>query len=185
MNLRLEALGPATWSTFEALLGGPGFGGCFCAVWTAFDPATWAARCADPARPNLAHTRADLDAGRRPGYLAFEGDAPVAWVGAGPKSAFPLLVDRPGARCTPLVPDVWFVGCLAVHPARRGAGLSRQLVEAVVEVARAAGAVAVEANPVTPWCEARSYRGAVSTWLACGFSEVAREGSALLLRRTL
>jgi hypothetical protein len=59
-------------------------------------------------------------------------------------------------------------------------------VEAVVEEARKSGAEAVEAYPTRPWDEARSYRGALSTYERLGFRLVAAEpdgASEILLMR--
>lgn len=59
----------------------------------------------------------------------------------------------------------------------------------MVERARSAGARVVEAYPVRPWDEPRSYRGHHRTYLGLGFREIAaeRDGGAeiLLLQREL
>lgn len=99
--LRLEPLSMSTFPAFADLLGGPDFGGCFCAVWTAFrDPADRGARCADPARPNLDETRRRVEAGEHVGFLVKDATQVVGWTGAGPKPSFPLLATSasPGMR---------------------------------------------------------------------------------------
>ena len=58
----LESLTAHNFDAFTSLLGGSEFGGCFCAVWTAFGD-DWVSRCGDPSRPNLAVTRARVMAG--------------------------------------------------------------------------------------------------------------------------
>ena len=185
MTLRLQPLTPARLDAFRALLGGPDFGGCFCAVWTAFGP-DWGARCRDPDQPNYGETARRITAGEHVGYLVEEHGELVAWTGAGPKPGFPALADRLGARLTPLDPAVWSVGCLALSAAWRGQGNAAQVVAAVIQRARAEGATAVEAYPTLPWDEPRSYRGAHSTFARLGFEEVGREAdgaSAILLMR--
>lgn len=172
--LSLVPLTPDRVADFAALLSGPDFGGCFCAVWTHHGP-DWAARCGDPARPNLALTRADVAAGRKPGYLVLDHGEVVAWTGAGPKSEFPHLATRLGSRRSRHGEDTWFLGCLAIRGDRRGQGLSAAIVRAVLARARAAGAQRVEATPTDPWDEPRSYRGALSLFLRLGFTEVLRE----------
>lgn len=172
--LTLQPLSPAHLDAFAVLLGGPDFGGCFCAVWTHHGP-DWVTRCGDPSRPNLAATRADVAAGRKPGFLALLDGEAVAWVGAGPRSEFPSLASRLGSRRSRRAGDSWFLGCLAVGADHRGRGLSERLVRAVLERARADGARWVEATPTDPWDEPRSYRGALSLYRRLGFVEVARE----------
>ncbi len=201
MTLTLEALGRDRFEAFADLLGREDFGGCFCAVWTAFGD-DWGARCADPARPNLAETRRRVEAGDHVGFLVRDAGAPtkgadgqlvasepIAWTGSGPRSAFPLLESRKGARLSPQADDVWCIGCIAIRADRRGGGLSARIVEAVIDEARRAGARAVEAYPTRPWDEPRSYRGALSTFERAGFqvigSEPDGESEVLLLRRSL
>jgi GNAT superfamily N-acetyltransferase len=159
---------------FADLLGGAEFGGCFCAVWTHQGPG-WSARCADPSRPNLAATTADVAAGRKPGFLVERDGEVVAWVGAGPKSEFPFLRARLGARGSRRREHAWLLGCLAVRIDHRGQGLSGAIVRAVLEHARQAGARWVEATPTDPWDAPRSYRGALSLYERLGFVEVLRE----------
>lgn len=186
--LRLVALTPERLAEFGELLGGSDFGGCFCAVWTAFGE-DWAARCADPQRPNLVTTSDRVHQGHHVGYLVYEGQALVAWTGAGPKQGFPLLETKLGSRLLPMAPEVWSLGCVAVAASARGRGLSERVVEAVIAEARAAGAAALEAYPTDPWDEPRSYRGAASTYARLGFEVVGRdpegEGAILVVRRAL
>ncbi len=173
-KLHLEALSAQNFEAFARLLGGDEFGGCFCAVWT-HHGSDWGKRCGDAAQPNRAATRADLDAGRRPGYLVFHDDEIVAWTGAGPKSEFPALSTRLGARVSTAGANAWCIGCLAIAEGWRGTRLPDRIVELVLEVARSAGASELEAYPTDPWDEPRSYRGALSLYQRHGFAEQARE----------
>jgi len=181
-------LTPERLDAFVELLGDGAFGGCFCAVWTAFDD-DWAARCADPQRPNLAETRRRVLAGEHVGFLVYDDEALVGWTGSGPKSAFPLLESKLASRLSPISDDVWSIGCIAVAASERGSGLSTRIVDAVVESARDAAAHAVEAYPTATWDEPRSYRGAATTYREAGFEEAGREHDGdddiLLLRREL
>lgn len=174
MQVTLEPLTAARLPEFEALLGGSEFGGCFCAVWTSFGE-DWGARCADPARPNLLATTRDLGSGRRVGYFVREGREVVAWTGSGPKTEFPLLATKLGSRLTPSAATTWSVGCLAVRAAHRGRGLPAAIVAAVLDEARRAGAVCVEAYPVRPFHEPRVYRGTVGVFERAGFVELGAE----------
>jgi GNAT superfamily N-acetyltransferase len=186
--LRLVALTPETLAQFAEFLGRSDFGGCFCAVWTAFGE-DWSSRCADPTRPNLETTSKRVQRGEHVGYLVYEGQDLVAWTGAGPKQGFPLLQSKLGSRLSPMSPEVWSLGCVAIAKAARGGGLSQRVVESVIAEAKRSGARALEAYPTDPWDEPRSYRGAASTYLRLGFEQVARdpagEGAILLLRLPL
>jgi len=186
--LRLVALTPETLAEFGELLGSQEFGGCFCAVWTAFGE-DWSARCADPARPNLETTSDRVHQGHHVGYLVYQGQELVAWTGAGPKLGFPLLETKLGSRLSPMSSETWSLSCVAIAASARGRGLSEEVVEAVIAEARGAGAKSLEAYPTDPWDEPRSYRGAASTYARLGFEVLGRdpegEGAILLMRRGL
>ena len=114
--------------------------------------------------------------GTIPGLLAYDGETPVGWVAIEPRAAYPNL-----ARARTLAPvddaPVWSITCFFVARPHRGTGLTRRLVEAAAAHARAHGARVVEAYPVDYRREvgdAFVYTGAVSTFRALGFEEVAR-----------
>jgi GNAT superfamily N-acetyltransferase len=188
MGVRLERLTTARLSDFRALLGGPEFGGCFCAVWTSFGD-DWASRCADPQQPNYQRTARDLAAGRHVGFLVHEGAELIAWTGAGPKDSFPLMASKLGSRLTPSDERTWAVGCIAVREAHRGRKVADAVVAAVVEEARRTGAASVEAYPVRPFHEPRVYRGTEALYRRAGFVEAGAERDGphevLLMRRAL
>lgn len=180
--LHLERLTPNGIDVFTELLGGAEFGGCFCAVWTAHGP-DWVQRCGDPARPNLEVTRRQVDAGEHVGFLVREGGDTVAWTGAGPKKGLPLLATKLGSRLSPADADIWSIGCIAVRQDRRGTALPQKIVAAVAELARNAGARALEAYPTRPWDEPRSYRGSHRMYEQLGFQErgAERDGATEIL----
>lgn len=88
MQVKLTPLDVSNLELFETLLGGPEFGGCFCAVWTSFDQ-TWTKRCKDPAKPNFSITQQDVFKGRKAGFFVHSGNDLIGWTGAGPKTEFP------------------------------------------------------------------------------------------------
>jgi GNAT superfamily N-acetyltransferase len=158
--LHLERLTPNGIDIFAELLGGAEFGGCFCAVWTAHGP-DWVRRCGDPARPNLEVARRRVDAGEHVGFLA----------------------TKLGSRLSPADADIWSIGCIAVRQDRRGTALPQKIVAAVAELARNAGARALEAYPTRPWDEPRSYRGSHRMYEQLGFQErgAERDGATEIL----
>ncbi len=174
IDLKLVALSSSNLKEFRSLLGGPEFGGCFCAVWRSFDD-TWSARCADQTQPNFAITRAHVQAGQHVGYLVYEGDALVAWTGAGPKCELPMLATKLASRLSPSDASTWSIGCLAVRASERGRNLPERILQAVCETARAAGARCIEAYPVRPFHEPRRFRGTEGLYLRNAFREVGSE----------
>ena len=81
-----------------------------------------------------------------PGVLAYDGDDVVGWAGVAPRAGLPV------ARSTkiPTVDDlpVWSIFCVRVRPGFRGRGISLDLVEGAVDLARTNDAPGVEAVPV-------------------------------------
>ena len=81
-----------------------------------------------------------------PGVLAYDGDEVVGWAGVAPRAGLPV------ARSTkiPTVDDVavWSIFCVRVRPGFRGRGISLDLVDGAVDLARAHDAPGVEAVPV-------------------------------------
>jgi GNAT superfamily N-acetyltransferase len=186
--LSLEPLVADQLDTFRDFLGRDDFGGCFCAVWTAFGD-DWVPRCRDSAQPNFHETKRRVLEGQHVGFLVLDETEPVAWTGSGPKSGFPLLATKLASRLTGVTGDVWSVACIAIRADRRGSGLSRRIVELLIDRARDAGATAMEAYPTRPWDEPRSYRGSETTFEKFGFqvegSERDGESEILLMRLEL
>lgn len=87
------------------------------------------------------------------GVLASVAGEPVGWCACGPRSRYaldsgpqrPLLAGRQREDDA----AVWLVPCLFVRDGHRGKGITYALVRAAVEVARAAGAVALEGWPTS------------------------------------
>ena len=81
-----------------------------------------------------------------PGVLAYDGGEVAGWAGIAPRAELPV------SRSTKIeaVDDlpVWSIFCVRVRPGFRGRGVSLDLVDGAVELARSHGAPAVEAIPV-------------------------------------
>ena len=184
-KLRLSKLDRRRMQDFEHLLSGKEFGGCYCAVWNNDGP-DWAERCKSRPQENLEHTRALVSSGGHAGYLIIRDSdgAVVAWTGAGPKTGFPLLKQKPASRTGPWEDAVWAIACLAVARSFRGLGYTRQIIELVVEEARLAGAVAVEAYPSEPPNDDTAYRGERKLYETAGFlaAEQEADGAFQFLR---
>ena len=81
-----------------------------------------------------------------PGVLAYDGDEVVGWAAVHPRADTSFARNRKIPRVDDL--DVWSLWCLRVRPGHRGQGIAHHLVAGAVDLARSAGAPAVEAYPV-------------------------------------
>ena len=170
MSIRLQALKSAQLDDFKTLLGSSDFGGCFCAVWTAYAP-DWESRCSDKSAPNFFSTADRVKAGHHAGYMVYDDDKLAAWTGSGPKTCFPLLQSKLGSRASPFVAQTWSIGCVAVKTEFRGKGLADKIIDAVVDLAQENNASQIEAYPVRPFHEPRVYRGTEGLYRRHGFTE--------------
>ncbi|UNX53679.1 GNAT family N-acetyltransferase [Georgenia sp. TF02-10] len=143
-----------------------------------------------------ARTAADLAApGPSPGVVATVDDEPVGWCAVAPWSAYPRLRTSRTAGAGRHEPGddragVWAVTCFVVRVGHRRAGVGRALLRAAVEHARVHGAAVLEGYPVDTTVarpsSAELFHGALSTFLAQGFTEVARPTPArAVVRLTL
>jgi GNAT superfamily N-acetyltransferase len=169
-TLKLIRLDRRRLGDFERLLAGKEFNGCFCSRWAGLPD--WSERCLKRPKENFEHTRSRVFSGEQAGFLALRemDGAVVAWTGAGPKTAFPGLKDRPGSRLGPWEDGTWVVACLSVAFAYRGLGYSGRIVELLVEEARRAGAKTLESYPIEPSPEGDAYRGGRRFYEGLGFS---------------
>lgn len=175
-DLKLIPLDSRHMGDFERLLSRREFHGCYCAVWSNHDD-QWEDRCASRSHENLEHMRGRVRRGEKVGFLVSReiDGAVVAWIGAGPKTSFPLLKDLPGSRLGPFEESVWSIGCMAIAFQYRSLGYSKKIVELAVEEARRAEAASIEAYPIEPAEEGCAYRGTRKMYEAAGFQVVDEE----------
>lgn len=112
--------------------------------------------------------------GGPPGLLAFDGELAVGWCQITPREALPWM-ERSRKLMRVDEQPVWSLSCFYVRKGYRKKGVSTALIKGAIEVARKAGAPALEAYPLdaelTP---STSFTGYVSTFERLGFKEVAR-----------
>ncbi|MFB7252166.1 GNAT family N-acetyltransferase [Microbacterium sp. NPDC056234] len=172
---------PATaerWDDVQHALSGGGDGrSCQCA-WFTLTNAEFDRISADERRDLL---RGEVETAPPPGLIAYvDGDA-AGWVRVSPRTA-QRRIARTRAIVTstpePLDDDsVWAITCFVVRKEYRGLGLNAALLRPAIELARRHGARVIEAYPVdTSTGHVRPndlYHGALSTFLAAGFTETA------------
>lgn len=106
--------------------------------------------------------------------LAYRDGEPVGWCNVGPRADMSRLTR---SRTVPTIDDVpvWSVVCLVVRAGYRRQGVTRVLLDGVVEHARSHGAPALEAYPVEPQGRmdtAMAFVGTVAMFERAGFTKV-------------
>ena len=121
------------------------------------------------------------DSGHTSGLVAFLDCAPIGWCAVEPRMAYEGLIRNNRVPWTDRDedkgdPTVWAVTCLFTRSGFRKRGVSRALVRAAVDFARASGARAIEGYPITTKqvILEELLVGTVDTFRAAGFAEVSR-----------
>lgn len=124
------------------------------------------------------------------GLLAYQDGKAVGWCAMGPRTRYPraagskLMTRRDPDEDA----DAWFVPCFFVRTGSRRAGITEQLLRAVVTYAGKHGATAVEGFPLAgdgPHKTDR-YLGTEPLFAACGFTAIARPTPRrVIMRREL
>jgi GNAT superfamily N-acetyltransferase len=113
------------------------------------------------------------------GLLAYLDDEPAGWCSIAPRRDYKYLRQTAwkGRAEDRDDPSVWAVTCFVTRVGFRRQGVSRALVLGTIDLARAAGASAVEAYPMKPapgkdvqWGEL--HVGALNSFLAAGYQIV-------------
>ncbi|UYO95971.1 GNAT family N-acetyltransferase [Microbacterium sp. M28] len=172
---------PATaerWDDVQHALSGGGDGrSCQCA-WFTLTNAEFDHTSVDERR-DLLH--GEVQADPPPGLVAYVDGEAAGWVRAGPRT-IQRRIARTRAIITstpqPLDDDsVWAITCFVARKEHRGLGLNAALLRAAVDLARDHGARVIEAYPVDTSIghvpPNDLYHGALSTFLAAGFTETA------------
>ena len=143
--VRVEPARADRWADVVRVMAGQGERGCWCQYWRLSSSAYGALPAGEGAR----RLRDQLDGDPPPGVLAYVGDEPVGWLGLGRRGEMERLV-----RSRTILPvddlPVWSVLCFLVRVGHRRRGVARALLDGAIEVARSAGAPALEAYPVDP-----------------------------------
>jgi GNAT superfamily N-acetyltransferase len=121
------------------------------------------------------------DSGETSGLVAYLGEEPVGWCAVEPRPAYVGLtrvfrVPWEGRDEDRTDETVWAVTCLFTRAGFRKRGVSRALARAAVDHARAGGARALEAYPITITTVIQDELnvGTVATFAAAGLTQVSQ-----------
>jgi len=165
------------WRDLELLFGENGAcGGCWCMTWrlkrSEFDKQKGAG--------NKKAFKRLVESGRPPGVIAYIDGRPAGWCAVAPREQYSVL-----GRSRTLAPvddqPVWSISCFFIVREFRGQGVTRPLLEAAANFAKAQGAKITEGYPhdlgenklPPPFV----WTGLLSTFAQAGFSEAARRSS--------
>jgi len=139
--------------------------------------------------PNRKRLRQLVEAGRKPGVLAYLGREPIGWCAVAPRREY-VVLERSKVLAPVDEAPVWSISCLFVLKPHRRQGLSVALLEAAVDLAAQQGARVVEGYPVEPskgkMPDVFAWTGLPSAFRKAGFVEIARRSPTRpILRRTV
>ncbi len=176
-----RALKASDWGYIEKLFGTRGAcGGCWCMFWrVSKGGSNW-----DEVKGegNRRAFKALLEAGEVQGVLAFDGDAPLAWLSIGPKQDFSYFERSRVFKTLASPENTWAITCFYILPGYRGRGVAGRLLMGAKEVARASGAKWLEGYPTEPRDKdkpipaAFAHTGVPRIFEIAGFDQVVRLG---------
>ena len=167
--------------------------GCYCEWWHFEDDKNaWLARLAQAPEQNRAKLAERAESSALAGVVALshEGVA-VGWMKLTWANAVPKLYAQRPYRGLPLLREdrqrTATVGCFLVDPAWRKRGISGSLLETGIDLARTAGALAIEAFPrrADGLRDEELWTGPHATFVRLGFEPVHEVGQYPVLRRIL
>jgi GNAT superfamily N-acetyltransferase len=178
--LGIRPLTAGVWPALEDLFGRAGASnGCWCMYWH-LGP-----RYTDrPRADNRRDLRSLAASGRPSGLVAFDGDLAAGWCRLAPRAELAWLAQ---ARYLGPVDDlpVWSIPCFFVRRSHRRTGV----MTALLDVARRAGAPALEAYPIDtdgPGHTTNLFPGIAAVFARRGFEVVARRrNDRPIMRKTL
>jgi GNAT superfamily N-acetyltransferase len=169
MELRVQPLTTDLWPAIEDLFeSGTACQRCWCMYWR-----IGAAYRKRPPETNKQAFHGIVEKGPPPGLLAFDGATAVGWCQLSPRDSLPWLDRIHPLRRVDALP-VWCISCFFVRKGYRKKGVTAALIREALNVARNAGAPALEAYPLdADLTTSSSWTGFASTFLKLGFKRVA------------
>jgi GNAT superfamily N-acetyltransferase len=144
------------WADFEKLFGpGGAYGGCWC-MWPRLRSKDWSASRAAGRKESM---RNIVESEDPPGLLAYIDGEPAGWVSLDRRERLEHYEYSRKVQALDRPDDLWSIVCFVIGKQYRGQGLMRRLLDAAVAYARERGARILEAYPVVPGADLKSYQG--------------------------
>jgi GNAT superfamily N-acetyltransferase len=185
MSLEIRPVDSGSIEDLGALFGtDKAAAGCWC-MWFIIPVKTYHAAGSAGNRAGLCEL---IAASEQPvGLIAYRDDEPAGWCAVGPRSRYARAIRTPTykGRNPAEDDDVWLLPCLFVRKEARKSGLSEQLVNAAVRLARERRAVAIEAFPYAgPDRRSKETQvGFESLFSMCGFAVIGRPSAGRVVMR--
>ena len=182
-GIRVVTADSVAWADLAAVFGTRGPASrCFCQRYKLAPRESFAHFPAEERAARLREqTGCDDPGSGTSGLVAQLDDGPVGWCAVEPRPVFGGLVRNARVPWAdrdedPADTSVWAVTCLLTRAGSRRRGISRVLARAAVDHARASGARALEAYPMTTTAAIAEelHVGTVATFAAAGLREVGR-----------
>ena len=170
MSFPIYPLTPELWPALDDLFGERGpVSRCWCMYWRI--SSDYRKRSSEANKAAFCEL---VKNGPPLGLLAFDGDLAVGWCQLTPRDVLPWLDRTWWLKRVDDLP-VWSISCFYIRKGYRRRGVTSALITAALEVAKQAGAPALEASPLdanlTP---SASHTGYISTFKRARFKVVAR-----------
>ena len=183
--IEIQPLTPERWGDFEQLFGPRGgYAGCWC-MWPRLRSKDWSTSRAAARKEAM---RAIVQSKEPPGLLAYLDGEPVGWVSLDRRERLEHFEYSRKARALDRPDGLWSIVCFVIDKGHRKQGLMGQLLEGALEYAREHGGRVVEAYPIEPQGELKSYQGfegIASVFERAGFARVGGTQARPLMRKEL
>ena len=184
-KVEVYSLTAERWADFERLFGPRGaYAGCWC-MWPRlrskdFNASTAAGR--------KAAMRGLAESGEAPGLLAYVDGQAVGWAALDRRERLEHFEYSRKLKSLDRPEGLWSIVCFVIDKGHRRRGLMSRLLEAAVDYARERGAQVIEAYPIDPHGDLKSYHGftgIASVFERAGFVRVGGTDSDQVVRLEL
>ena len=184
-KVEVHPLTPNRWADFEKLFGPRGaYAGCWC-MWPRLRSKDWNASRAAGRKASI---NGIVEADERPGLLAYLDGEPAGWVSLDRRERLEHFEYGRKLKALDRPQELWSIVCFVIDKEHRGKGLMGRLLEAALDYARKQGAAVVEAYPIEPQGDLKSYQGfegIASVFERAGFRRVGGTDSRPVVRMEL
>lgn len=184
MELTIQKIGPAILTSFLkffdniAFQDNPDWGWCYCHFYHYNgSEKEWLTR---NAKDNRMCAISAIETNEKPGFLAFDGAHPIAWVNAGPKRLYPGL-KRDSRLEFQNDPSIIAIVCFLIAPDYRRQGVASKMLKFIENYY---SNQIIEAYPHTKvTTDAAHYHGPLELFKKAGFIEFKKYDDVIIVRK--